>query len=272
MKSLISSFFLVCLITFIKADVIPTPPAGQKIMGYCVKIQNADSFPDVAFVMSYTWPIPPFTVNYREFSSKDCIYDRYGFSHSIYAVNKTYLNQKGVTKIDYSQNALLTNISIPAIGYQYIPEDSPEKTIYEFYRVLGFTNTSTIIFLSKRITIYNDDHRDSIIFTVPSGYDNLSSGIPNISLEILKVEKSSQLLIYPTPSQEFLNLYMIDNNHGNVSVELFDMAGHKISIYNFIKNQEKLKITMDIRNLQSGIYSLRYSVGNYCENRLFLKK
>jgi hypothetical protein len=272
MKSLITSFLLIGLTYSLLADILPGPPEGQKIIGYCVKIQNADSFPDVAFVISVSWPVPPFTASYTELNSKDCLSNRHDFPHAIYALNKTYLNLKGINKINYSQNALMTNISVPAISYQFVPDDSPVKSISELYRVLGFNNSSTIIYLSKRITVYNDDHQDSILFTVPAGFDNLKSTIAINTTGVKNEEKFSQLLIYPTPSQEYLNLYKIDNNLGNVSVEFFDMAGRKLSIYNFMKNQEELKITMDIRSLHSGIYNLRYSVGNYIENRLFLKK
>ena len=271
MKRLFTSFFLVCLFNFIHADIIPI---GQKTIGYCVKIQNADSFPDVSIILVVK-PISNTNYEHKEIKSSDCLNMGYKFNNSsIYSINKTYLNKKGIDAIDYfnDKNALLTNISVPALTFQIVQEDSPVKSISEFYRVLGFNDTSTIIYLCKRISLYNDDHRDSVLFSIPAGYDDLKNNIVISTTNVKAIEKSSKLLIYPSPSQEYLNLNMNDDNQGKVSVELSDIEGRKISIYNFIKNQVELKITMDIRSLRSGIYNLRYSVGNYIENRLFLKK
>ncbi len=270
MKKLIA---LICFIGFnysINADILPS---GQKAIEYCVKIQNVDSFPGVAFVMVIN-EFRKTIIEFTELNSKDCLNKGYQYNGSeIYAINKAYLNQNGINKIDYSKdnNVLMTNISVPAVSFQYVPDDSPVKNIEEFYRILGFNNTSTIIYLYKRVTTYNDDHQDSVIFSAPSDFDDLRDTI-SIVTGVKNNTKSSQLLIYPTPSQEYLNFFMINSRSGNVTVELFDMAGHKLSVFSFIKNQEELKRTIDIRNLRSGIYNLRYSLGSYFENRLFLKK
>jgi len=270
MKRLITLICILCFFSYLYADIIPV---GQKSIPYCVKIQNADSFPNVVFYLVVK-PISTPALDIVEIKSADCLSKGYKFNSSkIFAFNKSYLGAKEINNIDFSndKNALLTNISIPALTFQYVPYDTQVKDILEYYRILGFTDTSAVIYLSKRVTTYNDDYKDSVLFPAPAEFDNLKSSIENYA-DIKKIEKSTQLLIYPSPSQEFLNLYIVNDRIGNVLVELFDMAGHKLSNFSFVKSQEELKKTMDIKNLRSGIYNLRYTLGDHVENRLFLKK
>jgi len=266
MKKLSFLFCLLCLLNSLKADIAP----AQRAVPYCVKIQNADSFPEVTFVLIAK---PSFNSNTFLVKSSDCVNRIVKCNEiEIFAINKLYLEkQGGISHVDFDidEHALLTNINLPAIDFQFVMFNDPYKEIYEYYRILGFTDTSTIIYLSKQVTVYNDDHKDSSVFPVPADYSNLKKTIYS---GYGFTEKSSQLLLYPSPSQEYLNFYLINDIMGNVDVEIVDLTGRKLAVASYYKTQVELKKIIDIKNLRSGIYSLRYAVGNSIENRLFLKK
>jgi hypothetical protein len=270
MKRFLILICLLCSYGYIVADIIPV---GQKSIPYCVKIQNSDSFPNVAFVLVVN-PVNETAMDAVQIKSSECLSkgDKINCS-KIYALNKSYLEAKGTGNIDFTndRNVLLTNISVPALTFQYVPYDSQVKDIQEYYRIFGFTDSSTVLYLSKRITIYDDDYKDSVLFSSPAEFENIKSSIGNYA-DIKSIRKTEQFLLYPSPSQENLNLVILNNRFGNVIIELFDMAGHKLSNYYFAKNQEELKKTLDIKNLRSGIYNLRCTLGDHVENRLFLKK
>jgi len=53
-------------IHFVYADIIPV---GQKTIGYCVKIQNADSFPNVSLILVVK-PISNTNYEHKELSPR----------------------------------------------------------------------------------------------------------------------------------------------------------------------------------------------------------
>ena len=250
------------------ADVIPI---GEKYITHCVKITNADSFPNVSLVLRTIGP-GMMGGNAVLINDTSCLYLGYTFNSSkVYAINKNYFTQKGLANIDYEndRNCIQSNVPVN-IGYILLPDSSPKKEIDEFYKVLGFTDTSAIIYLSKRTIKYTNGLADSVFTFKPPVVKNIKNTVP-VSVKLVNSYKSA--LIFPNPSQNELNICITDGRIGNVEFELFDMSGHKLKSVQFTKNQDYYKKTIEIGDLPTGVYNVRYSLGNYfTENRLILKK
>ena len=79
----------------------------------------------------------------------------------IYGVGSDYLNEVGIDNIDLKNgnNILKTNIDIePYAGYYH--DSIPIDKIEEFYKVLGFTKTTVVLFKYKEIFGFNDGSAD----------------------------------------------------------------------------------------------------------------
>lgn len=264
MKKLIVLLPLFLISIYSKSDVIP-----GRVVEYCVKIQNADSFPGINFVLVVKPYIINSPVSVIEIKSTDCLDKGYKLNTAdVYAISKNYITEKGINGIDYptDKNVYTSNISVPAISSQIILEDNSIAKIEEYYRIIGFRDNSLFLYLHKRIKTFEDDQEETETFAAPD-YSNLKN-----TLEISPVEISSDLLLYPSPTQEFLNIYMLNDIYGDVNVEVFNLAGQKLSFVHIIKNKEELKETINIKSLAGGVYNLKFTIGKSVISRLFLKK
>jgi hypothetical protein len=268
MKKLLFLFSGIFMAIAANADVIPI---GEKYLTHCVKIINADSFPDVSLVLRTIGP-GMMGGNAVLINDTSCLYLGYKFNSSkVYAVNKNYFTQKGLANIDYEndKNLLISNIPVN-IQYILVPDSSSKKEVDEFYRVLGFTDTSAIIYLSKLTEKFSNGSADSVYTYKPPVVNNIKNFVP-VSVKPANSYKSA--LIFPNPSQNELNICITDGRSGIVEFELFDMAGHKLKTAQFTKNQDYYRKTIEISDLPAGVYNVKYSLGNYfTENRLILKK
>jgi hypothetical protein len=252
------------------ADIIPIK---YKSVPCCTIIQNADSFQGVSLVMVVESVMGLLHKNVV-IKSSDCLNKGYSLNHcSIYALNSAYIESVGIDNINYSKdkNALVSNIQVPALKFQYVDETLPVSNIEMYYRVVGFTDISTIIYLSKTVMKFNNGQPDSVTLSSSVPSENLKSSIDIITGK-QEITKPILSLLYPSPGQMELFFYYVDNRIGAMNVDLYDISGHKLSEYNLFKDRNEFKKTLDINMLKSGIYCFRYSIGNFSETRLFLKK
>jgi hypothetical protein len=267
MKNLIVLLSLFLTFNISKADLLP----GRSIE-YCVKIQNADSFPGVKFFLVAKSVDHP-QISITEIKSTDCLDKGYKFNTSnVYAVSNTYAATKDIKGIDFKndKHVYISNISVPAVSSQIITDDNSIKRIEEYYRILGFREGLIILYLHKRITQYTEDQDELVETFVAPEFANTKKSME--STAVLPVEISADLLLYPSPTQENLNIFMLDQCFGNVYIDIFNLSGQKMCSAHFIKNKEELKETINIKSLAAGVYNLKFTVGKISVNKLFLKK
>jgi hypothetical protein len=252
------------------ADIIPVK---YKSVPCCSVIQNADSFQGVSLVMVVESVMGLIHKNVV-IKSSDCLNKGYSLNNSsIYALNSAYIESVGIDNIDYSKdkNALVSNIQVPALKFQYVDEVLPISNIEMYYRVVGFTDALTIIYLSKTVIKFNNGQPDSVTLFSSASSEKLKSSIEIITGK-QEITKPVLSLLYPSPGQKELYFYYVDDRIGAMNIDLYDISGHKLSEYNLFKDRYELKKTLDINMFKSGIYCFRYSIGNFSETRFFLKE
>ncbi len=76
--------------------------------------------------------------------------------------------------------------------------------------------------------------------------------------------------IYPNPSSDILNIYFYNMNFTSVkNISLFNIFGREISVEKSIKNWDKNSLTIDVSNLNSGVYILNIQSAN---DKKFMRK
>lgn len=107
--------------------------------------------------------------------SDGCLFEGYSgcYLEDIYAVRKDYLSQKKKNKYgkdinylynyDWSKdnNAVKSSIEIHT-GARILENSDPTTFIEEFYRIIGFTDTSVVIFKWKEVKTFNNGMPASI--------------------------------------------------------------------------------------------------------------
>ena len=81
----------------------------------------------------------------------------------------------------------------------------------------------------------------------------------------MKTQKES-VEIFPNPCDEVLNIFASADTNTSYKMEIIALDG-KI-IRTFFNNQED---NIDVSDIQSGVYILKYSDGNKSDTRLFIK-
>ncbi len=192
---------MVLLITFSKVCYCDIVPNNSHSVDKCIKIINLSDFPDISLVEYITGPTHN-NPNIYLLNPKLCINKGYKFNRlQIFAVKKSYLVNKNLDSIKWliDENCLHTNIEIESYG-GYIDNTSLISSIEESYKIVGFTDTSIIIFKCKEIIKFNNGRPVSIKrYTYKDGISNLdkeinisqktsseSNGIPSIYLDYLK--------------------------------------------------------------------------------------
>jgi hypothetical protein len=142
---------LVCCI--ISADIIPD---NSHPVEKCVKITNIADYPDISLLGYVTGPmIEPETYG---ITAKDCLHKGYKFNTlNILAVKRSYLLNKDIAKVDWSKdrNVVKSNIQIECYG-GYMNDSIHISGIEQFYKIVGFTDSSVVLFKWKETNKFNN--------------------------------------------------------------------------------------------------------------------
>jgi PKD repeat protein/sugar lactone lactonase YvrE len=85
-----------------------------------------------------------------------------------------------------------------------------------------------------------------------AGTDSISVKIPvGISTETKKIIEN-EINIYPNPTAGVFNLELYNSNSNVLKIDIFDISGKRI--FSQIKNEVFIKLPIDLRNFQNGLY------------------
>lgn len=236
----------------------------------CVKITNMEDYPDVAFI-GFSLLMGQMR-QVTELSSTVCLDKGYKFNDfTVYAVNKSYLNGKDISKIDFRKesNALPSNIAInPYMGF--VNDSIPLSGIEEYYKVVGFSDKNVILFKWKQVTKYNNGKPDLIeSFT----YDPEAQPLyQRIIVGINASEKSSVIEVFPNPAHKMIHLRINDSYKGTVSVDLVDTAGKVMKTISFSKSETLLNYDIPVSDMSKAAYSVIIHLGKKVESRKIVIK
>lgn len=84
----------------------------------------------------------------------------------------------------------------------------------------------------------------------------------NSPLAIRQLDEVTQLVMYPNPTNEFLNIQMDVQNSKNVTIQIMDITGKVVMAITEPNHGNKFSTTLNVSNLSQGAYMVKISAGN----------
>ncbi|ABE51247.1 hypothetical protein [Methanococcoides burtonii] len=151
---------------------------GTRGIDRCVKIVNLEEFPEIVLVGHIAGPIiqceNPYII-----SSNKCLTKFYKANDlTIYAIDKDYLEAKGLDNIDLESDPNLCFYEVEINPkWNVVKEEDPLTREEVEYSIAGFSEDRLVLYTSRKVSEYNDGSPDRIeTFEEPD--------IPNIRLTI----------------------------------------------------------------------------------------
>ena len=258
MKTYSQLLMLIFLFTSrsVLADLIP---GNAHYVSKCVKITNLKDYPEISMI---GFERTPSGQNNQVFSiSSSCIALMYKYDKlTIYALKKTYLEDKDISVLDlpHDKNAVKTSIPIyPYFGY--VSNSNPLVSMEEYYKIVGFTDTSVVIYKWQEISKFNNGQKDQF-----KTFD-YTGDISILSQKILTgtstSESNSGIELFPNPAQKNVHLKISNNYQGIVHIGVFTTDGKKINSMFATKESATLDYIVPISSLPKGTYLVYVGIG-----------
>lgn len=117
------------------------------------------------------------------------------------------------------------------------------------------------------IDINGDSKRDLIVGNYAGGLSYYSSKALGIGINESQ-NPENEILIYPNPANDQMEIRSLNNFTDKISVELYDVIGKKIISQSALSNS----IKMNCETLQKGIYMARITIGMNKSSKTIVKK
>ncbi len=244
-------------------DVIPE---STHYVNKCVLITNLDEYPEISLVGYVCGPMDNFSYLITD---SDCLHK--GYKHNefrIYAVLKTYLVGKDIENMNFAvdENALISNCQVEPYG-SYVPDSDPTDSIQEFFKIMGFTNNSVILFKWKEIIGYNNGTANSENeYTFSGDVSMLSQSFPNRSNLEDRTKYGIYTKLYPNPNTDHLILKINNTFLGEINVDIYSLDGQIIKSYLYSKSDLVTSYTIPTGSLMKGNYIVRLQYGGVIES------
>jgi len=245
-------------------DIIPD---NSHWVDKCVKITNIDEFNDTYFI-GY---VPLAFISFESYiiNSSECLSKGYYLNlFEIWAISKENLSEQEVLLLDFPDEygAVKSNIQIdPYEGY--VHDSIPLDAIAEFYRILGFTWNSVVLYKWKDVYSFNNGNPDSVNYYE---YNGDSTQLTDHVLNVENPVNSSEIVISPNPARNLLSIQISNNYVGTSHISIISGDGKLQDCFVFTKNNYNFfqDITMD--NIPKGLYFIKFDFGNFIEVKRIL--
>jgi hypothetical protein len=243
------------------ADIIPE---NSHYVTMCVKITNLEEYPEIS-LLGYVKSFGGSHFLTYEVLSSNCLSKGYKFyTLELYAVPKTYLIGKDTSELDLpnDKNAVITNIQINPY-YGYINNSNPLISVEQYYKIVGFTESSVIIYKWQEINKYNNGQKDQVkTFDYTGDISILSQ---KITTGTSASKTNSGIELFPNPAQKNVHLKISNNYQGTVQIGVFTTDGKKVNSMYAAKESATLEYTIPISSLSKGTYLVYVGIGKKAE-------
>lgn len=172
---LIAAFFLFSSIAY--GDIVPS---NSHLVNKCVRITNMEDYPSVALLGHFVTTSMRSEYSTNLVSANKCLETTNKYTRLyIYAVKKDYIAGKDISSIDWSKDpiALKCNISFEDIYEGYVSDSDPITAIEQYYKIVGFTNTSVVLYKWKEVRKYKGKRNTTELFNYEGDLSKLSQNI-----------------------------------------------------------------------------------------------
>jgi len=147
------------MIICLRVDADRIPEYGVLKAVVCVRLENLADYPNISVI-----GLPVKSDNSKaysafEFKSGEFFLIQKFCPIILCAINKEYLNAKGIGNIDWDKdkNVIKSNLIVDARNCK---EKTPIKMVQLNYKISGFTDSKVAFFLSSKTNIYSDYNLD----------------------------------------------------------------------------------------------------------------
>lgn len=266
MKRVISIFLLALILPlFAKSDIIPE---DYHLFERCIKITNPNEFENVSIV-GYVVEINGDNYAYKV-ESDECLSKGYKFNYfKLFAVNSDYISDKKLNNIDFPNDphSIKSNIIIdPVKGFCH--DSISISRINSFYKILGFTDSTFVLFKWKEVKEFSDGTPDTVVlFENQTDSDQYKK---TLTIE-RKSPLNSKIDIYPNPARESFQ-FVINNNYiGKFQVVVTNFTNTPIFQEEYLKLSNETLFSRTISfcdiNIANGIYFIRFTFGEFTQSK-----
>jgi Secretion system C-terminal sorting domain/PKD domain len=151
------------------------------------------------------------------------------------------------------------------------PDDS--IVAYQWQEVSGPTNATLISAGSAISRVGNLVAGDYVFELTVTNSQGLSSRA-SVKVSLVSIFRyTSQLLLFPNPAHDIVNLHLISDTLGTVMVKIYDMNGRLVQAEQMEKQQGYFEKAFSVSHLSNGVYVLEAIIGlNDMMTVQFIKK
>lgn len=239
--------------------------SNQHYVTLCTKITNLNEYPEIS-LLGYVKSYIGFSFHTYEVLSNQCLTKDYKFNtFCLYAVKKTYLAGKVISKMDLpnDKNAVKASIALdPSDGY-YADSSNPLISEEDSYKIIGFTDTSVVLCIWKVVSKFNHGLADLVVNIPDFNSILLSQSIPtsdpasnptNITTSIPTNHSESGVELFPNPTQKSTHLKVTNTYTGKLQIAIFSIDGKKVNSTFIRKDEPTLDYEMSVASLSKGTY------------------
>jgi len=135
-------------------------------------------------------------------------------------------------------------------------------TSYQWLQISG-PSTANIYSSSNAVSMVSSLIAGQYIFqlTVVDNAGNRSTA--NVKVNVVNdLRYTDQVVIYPNPAHDIINLRLVSDSIGKVRVTVFDMNGRLVLTSEFEKTQSYLDQSMNVSQLAKGVYVIQTIIGS----------
>ena len=142
-------------------------------------------------------------------------------------------------------------------------------TNYQWQEVSG-PNSATLSSFSNAVSTVSNLVIGEYIFQLTVTDNNGSTATASVKVKVVDNLRSlEQILLYPNPAHDVVNLRLISDSGGTVRVNIYDMNGRLVQATQMEKQESFFDQSIIINRLAGGMYTLQAIIGT---NKILLSK
>ena len=158
--------------------------------------------------------------------------------------------------------------------YRGLASEFPDTSNWE---LLNLTPLSDIALVDMNLTNIdpNENYRYAVETIYNEGQSEVTFSNEILGQQLLSVTDfealSSQILLFPNPAIDTINIKFSSNLHTNKPIEIYDALGKQVLMID-TKNMNSGYISVNIESLESGIYFFKININGIDINKKFVKE
>lgn len=258
-----SLFLTLTLGLIFKLSYCDIIPENSHYVDLCVQITNINDYPEIS-LLCFSKGVTH--VDTYEIPTSTCLNSVYKYnSIIIYSLRKSYLDGKDISILELPKDgsAVRTSINIPGY-YGYVDNSNPLSKIARYYKIVGFTDSSVVVYKWKESLKYNNGKADSIAeYSYDGDIKSLSQTMIDPTASSSRdIKKNMNVSLFPNPVKKDLLVKINNDYRGNVFFNVVSSDGKIVKSVKTVKKTEILDYVLPVDDLRKTTYSVAVIMGD----------